>query len=293
MICPMVMIIVIWKNVLQTRLYYECLLNEMLQDFESDPMTNPGVWFILIWGVGAFCMLFFMNSTLPTTQLVFSMLAYFAPIATFLIFLFKNWSIENFLIPVPSYCSTDPEHAGKILHHASRCLIPEKSMQVAFHNTSERLGKEKASTKNSEAFFAVLKEEAVKELEAVGQDEPELSGMECITSPLGLVERPPYRTRFTKVSKPEVLTTGYFLSHGYWIYNLLFSTHLVDARSATFRSWARAFLGFVFLSALIFIWLMARTTATYLVFEHLMSSSSVWAQTLCFKGEHVLTPEIH
>jgi len=289
LICPMVMIIVIFKNLLQTRLYYEFLLSEMLVDFESDALSNPGVWVLLIWGISAFGMLFFLDSTLPTDQLVFSLLAYWAPIVTFLIFLFSRWSIETSLIPVPSLLSTDPEHAGRILHHASRCILPESHMQVAFQNTIERLDKEKATPRDKLNFFRELKEACIKELEECGgPGKPVYSGMSCLGS-FGLVERPQYKSRFDKVSRPEVVSNGFALRHGYWIYNLLFSSYLVDARSASFRSWARSFLAFIFLSAMIFAWMMARTSATYMVFEHLLSADHTWARRLCFKeGEHTI-----
>jgi len=282
-ICPMVMILVVWRNVLQTRLYYECLLNEMLVDFESSAATNPGVWFIVAYGMIAFSMVFFENSPLPKTKFIFALLAYWAPIFTFLMFLFKNWSIETFLIPLPCYCSTDPEYAGKVFHHACKCFVPEAYMQIAFINTVERLEKERASKKDTSAFFGMLKDEIIKEIESTGGlGELETYVPESMVKPLGLVERPPYRTRFSKISRPEVLTIGYNLRHGYWVSNVLFNTYLVDSRSGTFRQWSRVFLFIVFASALAFVWSMARTTATFLVYEHLVDSSDTWAGRLMY-----------
>lgn len=281
-ICPMVMVLVIWRNVLQTRLYYECLLNEMLVDFESSAATNPGVWFILLWGLLAFGMVFFENSPLPMTKFVFSLLAYWAPIITFLMFLFKNWSIENFLIPLPCYCSTDPEYAGKVFHHACKCFVPESYMQLAFINMSERFGMENGKPKDTSEFFGTLKEEIIKEMEACGGlSEYETYVPESMVKPLGLVERPPYRSRFSKISRPEVLTMSYNLIHGYWVSNVLFSGFLKDARSACFRLWAYAFLFIVFLSAMMFAFFMVRTTATFMVWEHLAGTDG-WAGRLMF-----------
>jgi hypothetical protein len=281
-LCPMVMILVIWRNVLQTRLYYECLLNEMLVDFESSAMTNPGVWFILAWGIMAFSMIFFENSPLPMTKFIFSLLAYWAPIATFLAFLFKNWSIEQFLIPLPCYCSTDPEYAGKVFHHACKCFVPESYMQIAFINTMDQFDQEKAPPKDTSAFFYALKTEIIKEIESCGGlGELESYVPESMVKPFGLVERPPYRTRFSKISRPEVLTIGYNLKHGYWVSNVLFSHYLADARSKSFHMWAYLFLFIVFVSGVCFVWFMARTTATFLVFEQLASGTDDgWAARL-------------
>lgn len=283
MICPMVMIMLIWRNVLQTRLYYESLLNEMLVDYESSAMTNPGVWFILAYGLTAFFMIYFLNSPLPMTKVVFSLLAYWAPIITFLMFMFKNWSVETFLIPLPSYCSTDPEYAGKVFHHACRCFVPESYMQIAFVNTIDKFDKEKASPKDSGRFFAALKDEIIKEVQGCGgPGEPEYYVPEKFIKPLGLVERAPYRTRFSKISRPEVLTVGYNLKHGYWVYNVLFSKYLKDERSKSFHLWAYLFLLVVFMSGLVFLLFMVRTTATFLVFEHLVSSQNKWVGRLMF-----------
>lgn len=282
-VCPMVMVLVIWRNVLQTRLYYECLLNEMLVDFESSAMTNPGVWFILAYGLIAFLMVLYENSPMPKTKFILSLLAYWAPIFTFLMFLFKNWSIETFLIPLPCYCSTDPEYAGKVFHHACKCFVPEEYMQIAWVMAKEDYKKQKSAPQDTSAFFSKLKEEINREIDACGGlGELECYVPESVLKPLGLVERPPYRTRFSKISRPEVLTISYNLKHGYWVSNVLFSKFLKDERSTNFRKWAYIFLGIVFFSSLFFVWFMARTTATFMVYEHLIAEDHEWAERLRF-----------
>merc|ERR1719386_458157 len=116
-------------------------------------------------------MLHYMDDSMPVHKVAFSMLAYFAPIATFVLVMFSQWQIESFLIPLPKFCSTDPSSAGDLLRDASRNYVFERQMRVAFENVNDHLLAKEADGKmvwDTKCLFGLLKEAAQVEIEAVG-----------------------------------------------------------------------------------------------------------------------------
>jgi len=287
LICPMVIVVLVYKNMLESRLYYECLLNRILLDYETSTFNHPAVWLILLWGVGAATMLHYMSDDVAYHKLAFSMLAYFAPIATFIVVMFSKWSIESFLIPLPAFCGTDPSLAGDILRDASRNYVFERQMRVAFENVNDQLlavearGDEMAW--DTKTYFGLLKEAAQVEIGHVGESGKVDPGfwnrmLQKLLGYFGLKERPEYQRRFDKVTRPEVLGTWFNFRRGFWVNRLLFSPHLLDDRAHNFRWWARFYVFFIILSSIVFICSMSCTIATFLVHQGLADANSPWVK---------------
>lgn len=283
-ICPILIVFLVWKNMLETRLYYECLLNRMLLDYEGAALNHPIIWAVLLWGVGAITMLHYMDEGIPAHKLAFSMLAYFLPIVTFIMVMFSKWQIETFLIPLPAFCGTDPSLAGDLLRDASRNYVFERQMRVAFENVNDHLLAKEADGNemvwDTKCLFGLLKEAAQVEIEAVGTGgkmEPGF-GKAMLLKLLGYVgikERPEYQRRFDKVTRPEVFGCWFNFRHGFWVTRILFSPFLQDERSANFRWWARFYIFFAIVSFIIFVCSMCCTIATFMVHQRLAESHDV------------------
>lgn len=281
LICPMVIVILVYKNMLESRLYYECLLNRMLLDYEGQTFNHPAVWLILLWGVCAATMLHYMDESFAYHTLAFSMLAYFAPIATFILVMFSKWHIEAFLIPLPAFCGTDPSLAGDLLRDASRNYVFERQMRVAFENVNDQLQAREAHGDvmawDTKEFFGLLKEAAIAEKDYVGEGGKVEPGfckrmLQKLLGYAGLKERPEYQRRFDKVTRPEVLGCWFNFRNGFWVNRLLFSPFLLDDRSLNFRWWARFYVLVIILSVIWFLCSMSCTIATFLVHQHLAES---------------------
>jgi hypothetical protein len=288
-ICPMVIVLLVYKNFLETRLYYECLLNRILLDYEEATFNHPSVYLILIWGLGAFTMLHYMDSDMPVHKIAFSMLAYFAPIVTFLIVMFSKWHIQAFLIPLPAFVSTDPSLAGDVLRDSSRNYVFERQMRVAFENVNDQLMAQEAQGNemawDTKSFFGLLREAAHVEINAVGQSSKHENGLgartlQKILGWVGIKDRPQYSRSFDKVTRPEVLTCWFTLRNGSWVNRLLWSPFLLDDRALNFRWWARLYVFFIIISFLIFVCSMSCTIATFLVHQQLADPSSPWVKYL-------------
>lgn len=288
-ICPLVIVCLLYMNMLEMRLYYECLLNRMLLDYEAATFNHPAVWGILLWGVGAATMLHYMSSDVAMHKLAYSMIAYFAPLITFILVMFSKWKIETFLIPLPAFCGTDPTLAGDLLRDASRNYVFERQFRVAFENVNDQLQAKEAQGDemvwDTKCFFGLIKEAAQLEIDRVGQSGGVEAGfgkamLNKVLGYVGIKERPEYQKRFDKVTRPEILGTWFNIRHGFWVSRILFSPFLLDERSQNFRWWARFYVFFMIVSFIVFVCCMSCTITTFLVHQDLADANSPWVKHL-------------
>jgi len=164
MICPVIAVFIIYKRLLETRLYYECLLNSITIDMTESPIKNPVFWILAGWGFCATGVLIFTETFPPAAQG-----QYFLPIVTFLLFVWSKWNINSYLITLPDFCATDPEFARTSLDQAARTHISEPQMRCAFENVCDELSlqayqKPGAPKLSTPAFFGLLRQACEKEV---------------------------------------------------------------------------------------------------------------------------------
>lgn len=278
-ICPVVTLFIIYKRLLETRLYYECLLNHITVSINESPVNSPVAWILVAWGSCAVGVLLFAESFPPAAQG-----QYFLPIITFLVFVSSKWNINSYLITLPEFCATDPEFAGRSLDDAARTNVSEPQIRCALENVCDELSvrafqNPDAPKLSTLAFFGLLSHACEKEMsmfpeqKAAGPD-----ALQKFLAIFGLVFRPAHSARFPQISRPEVMTSQFSLRKGFWAYRILFHEQLYDARSVSFRRWFRGFVVFaifeVTVCLLCFNWILSE----FLVYEKLAEPTStlVW-----------------
>merc|ERR1719183_612538 len=109
-ICPFAIFMLFLKNLLDKRLFYECLFNKIfLLQRSSSYMTSPTFWFMIIYFLLGMSQLFFFQKQAGVNykELAFGVLAYLSPIVSFLLLLFGNWSVNRLIVPLPVFIERD------------------------------------------------------------------------------------------------------------------------------------------------------------------------------------------
>jgi hypothetical protein len=282
-ICPVIACFIVQRRFIETRLYYESFLNGIHVDIVEDPMMNPMVWVLLLWGLAAAGVIVYITEPFTATAKA----QYFLPMFSFLIFVFAKWNINAYLITLPDYCSTDPEYARSSLDNSTQVYVSEPQIRVAFENLNDELddhSRVSSSTLSvppmtTSRFFGKLREHAHKEMRKYPAKKLDPPGfMERTVGMCGLVARTPWIDRYQKISRPEVMSTCFSLRKGFWASRILFNKHLDDVRSRSFRRWYTAFSVFVFLEIIVVVVYFCQALAQFLVYERYEESSStlIW-----------------
>lgn len=238
-VCPLVVVCMFLKNLLDSRLYYECLLNSILFDFTNNSYLYSFTFYLLIiYGSLALSTMIYIKSASSWANkdyhdLVYSLLAYLAPVGAFLVVLFSKWNIEWHLIPLARFCERD--HKGAIRHLENSTFIKERDFRTAYEAAEGLLGR-------SPGRKIVLN-----------------------TSEMLLLIRQQFEK---KARPPSSWCCSCFKS--YWVYRLLLSSHLDDSRSRSFRCWVRLYQVFIVVASMMFVWTVLHTTHYLLVFQHVL-----------------------
>lgn len=294
LVCLFAAAVLFTKNILDSRLYYECLLNTILLDYSGATLNNPLVWLLFLWGACTFICHFYVRpgwSPGNVVHFVFSMFAYYAPIASFLCLFCINWKVESQLIPLAKFTETDPHYSVEVLAAAAENYAPEAHFRVAFENLNDSLKTEESETLDrggqvnklkSKKFFRLLADELHTEVthaceswkaeaEATSaQEGPVGRAVAAAAAGAGLAGRPEMARYLGDPSRPEVLTVQHSVCRGYWVYRILFHGRLDDQRSRSFRNWFYGYLVFCALLLLLLAYLLVCTAATCLVFEEVV-----------------------
>lgn len=299
LICPMMACFIVRRRFLETRLYYESLLNGIHVDIVEDPGANPVVWILLFWGLCSIGVVVYVTEPFPLTAKA----QYFLPIATFLIFVFSNWNINSYLITLPDFAATDPEYAREMFDKATRTFVSEPQMRVAFENCNDELdGPTRMSsstlstrTMTTAQYFRKLRDEAEKEMTKFPPKPLDQPGFtDRVAGCFGLVSRPPWIERYSKVSRPEVMSSFFSLRKGFWVSRILFNKHLSDARSTSFSRWFTAFTVFISLEVVMSVISLCHALSLFLVYEQYAARSStlIWVLGSFGFGDMVVKAEV-
>lgn len=239
---PMIVVCIFWKNLLDIRLYYECLVNRILLDYRAySYVYSPTFWFLMVYLLTGLSSLIYIKSASASgnktyRELVYGLLAYFIPVAAFLFVLFSEWTVDWNVVSLPKYLQRDNKRAVDLL--ARSTFLAEDDMRDAFEATEDLL----------------VRYEQNRSLRTPVQ----LSTSEYLRLILDVHERG---------SRPPSRWYCFRLGRNYWVYRVLFSSHLQDARSSSFRLWTWLYTLFIFVSVLVFIWTMVHTAQDLLLFQ--------------------------
>lgn len=245
LVCPMVVICVYLKNLLDARLYYECLLNGILLDYRNaSHLASPAFWLLLLHGCLGISCLFYIKSASQwsdrsLSEMASSFLAYLAPVFAFLFVLFSNWSVEWHLIPISKYCEQD--HTEAISHLGKCTFATDRELENAWEATEELLIHRAAANGrkiqlSTPEFFTLVRQQLIRKTRC-----PDRGCCSCL--------------RF------------------YWVYRLLcLSSKLYDKRVASFRCWVRVYWLFIALAGTVFLWAFIHTAHFLLIYQQVLST---------------------
>lgn len=246
-LCPLAVAWVNWKNLVDKRIFYECLLNRIfLMQSRISYLSSSTFWFLIVYGIFAMSSVSFMKSGSDYwkyKEVVFGMLAYFSACGAFLHKLFSQWSVNNQIISLTNFAYQDSPAAVDLM---TKCTFVDNR------------DFEKAWCRVEELFEQMKKEERMS---------PTLDTRELLALTLEMHEKwKGYRSTFME---HVGLLCGYvFLPRRYWVSRLLYFEHLRDQRSWHFKFCIRLYSIFMTISVALFCWGMFYTTSHYLIFQH-------------------------
>eukprot|EP00747_Dinoflagellata_sp_TGD_P167134 gnl/TRDRNA2_/TRDRNA2_191056_c0_seq1.p1 gnl/TRDRNA2_/TRDRNA2_191056_c0~~gnl/TRDRNA2_/TRDRNA2_191056_c0_seq1.p1 ORF type:complete len:415 (-),score=54.20 gnl/TRDRNA2_/TRDRNA2_191056_c0_seq1:68-1312(-) len=248
-VCPLAVIFLYWKNLLDKRLFYEALLNKIFLQFRSHSfLSSPTFWFLALYGLCACFCLYYIKDTevvdMGYTELIFSLLAYLAPMTAFLIVLFTTWSVNWHIVTLPKYVEQDRVGAIKLLEDCT--YVASADMCLAF-----------------EAVEWLFDDLAAKK-----KFTPQMTTSEILRLSLDMHEkglRPP-GLKCDCWCYQKYITHWWFRS--YWASRFLYYKYLDDSRSWAFRRWSYLYHTFMIIAVFIFIWAWMYTMLAFTIYEH-------------------------
>mmetsp|Transcript_66807 Transcript_66807/g.150869 ORF Transcript_66807/g.150869 Transcript_66807/m.150869 type:complete len:419 (-) Transcript_66807:69-1325(-) len=258
--CPLVVIAVFWKNLLDKRLFYECLLNRIFICYSSTPhLASPTFWFLVLYlACGMSCIVYVRVSPAwsmrPLEELIFALLAYLSPIFAFLVVLFSQWSVNWHLVSLPKFVERDHGKAIELLNSCT--FVKANDFRIAFRAA----------------------ESAIRRLRDEDRLKPELNTAELLRLVLDQHERRD-RSLSTRWSDMDC---SFGCVRCYWVAEVLYFGALKDGRSWRFRFFARLYVLFIVVAIVLFVWAMAFTVQQFIAFQRasvldlLPSPEKVW-----------------
>eukprot|EP00928_Gymnodinium_smaydae_P098224 TRINITY_DN908_c0_g2_i1.p1 TRINITY_DN908_c0_g2~~TRINITY_DN908_c0_g2_i1.p1 ORF type:complete len:412 (+),score=43.48 TRINITY_DN908_c0_g2_i1:98-1333(+) len=252
MICPMALIWMNWKLLLDKRVFYECLLNRIfLKHSAVSYFRSITFWFLLVYGaLAVFCVRYMAASVrdgqgddyLKYRVIIYGNLAYFSATSAFLFKLFTEWSVNSQILSLPNFAYESQAAAAKLLTECT--YVQDTEFEVAWEKTE-----------------TVLQRLAIVDDRAAAMSIAEILHMtldmhRCGAEPKHLV-----------ASWLEAVYR-FFATKRYWVARLLFCPQLQDWRTFRFRVCVRVYSCFMAVSVVFFCWGMFYTTTQYLLFQH-------------------------
>lgn len=235
--CPIAVIAVYWKNLLDRRLFYECMINRIFLCFPTmSYLHSPVFWFLLTYLACGLSAIFYIKDSptwevRPFHELIFGIFAYLSPITAFMIVLFTHFSANADIVTLPNFIARDREKAVALLNECT--YIRDKDFRIAFRR-AEHLIEELAS--ESRILLTL--------------DTPEL--MQLV---LDQHEKRTGSTFFEEVDCDAACRCY----KAYWVTSVLYMECLNDWRAWRFRFFARFYMAFMVLAVLVYVYALLYT----------------------------------
>jgi len=251
-VCPLAVIWVNWKNLLDKRIFYECLLNRIfLVQSRVSQISSLSFWFLITYGLLALSTVHFMsvaqnrlesNHYWKYKEVVFGMLSYVSAVAAFLYMLFCQWSVNAQIISLSNFVYRDTSAAVALMNEVT--FVPVDDFEASWDRVEE--------------LYETLK---VDERINPDMNTPELLQL---TMDMHMKWKDHQASFMDRICS----CCGIFLPRRYWAYRLLWFEQLKDTRSWHFRFCIRFYALFMAVSIAMFIWGMIYTTIHYIHFQH-------------------------
>lgn len=257
--CPFAVVLIFWKNLLEKRLFYECLMNGIFLTYRNYPfLISPTFWFLLLYGACSVMCFGFVDraealENRSLKEIVFSILTYSTPFAQFFVVVFTQWSANTHIVSLALFFSQDVEKASEIVNNST--FVQSDDLRLAWEEVED--------------VFEHLRH---KENIAFEVDTSQLMGMIL------------FEHKELQRSKPAVYSSYYDsidwkrcgrrchgrFWRGYWISRILWFDQLKDSLSWTFRFWARTYMLFMLLAGVLFVWAMVSSTQEWVHYQNML-----------------------
>lgn len=244
-VCPMIVIAVYWKNLLDKRLFYECLLNRIFLRYANKSyLCSPTFWFMLVYLATGLSSIFYIRespawSVRPLQELIFGLLAYLSPIFAFLIVLFSHWSANSHLVSLPQFVLRDHHKAVQLLNSCT--FLRATEFRYAFWAAERLLERVQYEERMS---FDLNTSEFMRLV--LDQHEGQLDG---------------------KLSFWNEIECSCRCWRPYWVTQVLYLDCVRDWRSWRFRFFSGFYDVFMFAAVLVFLWSFAYTVQKFVAFQ--------------------------
>jgi hypothetical protein len=253
-LCPLAVIWVNWKNLVDKRIFYECLLNRIfLMQSRVSYMTSLTFWFLIVYGMLALSSVLYMEAGIDQPldsnpywkykEVVFGMMAYFSAVGAFLFKLFSQWSVNNQIITLSNYMYRDNNATLALMNKCT--FVRAEDFEASWEHV----------------------EELYEELHCDERMVPSMNTAELLQLTLEQHEKwKDYEPTF--VEQAGNFCRHFFTTKKYWVTRLLYFEHLTDRRSQHFKFSIRFYAVFMAVSVALFCWGMFYTTSHYLLFQY-------------------------
>lgn len=247
--CCLILLLYLYRDLLQTRIYYIMLAHQVHLDFTNVSFFNAiSVRVMLVWC--ALCLLMYPLSGTVTFYGFMQTLPFWIPVVSFGTMLYSQWDIEKRLVSVPKLVKTDVEWAGR--HVRNSFFLRDYIAERVFHKVRKEFDKQKPP--------------------------PQLQTGEYIQAICSAAEEDHRKHLHDEIAHDQDLkrrahiTIFYAVSPWYWMRQFLYCNYLVDIRAKNFHAWFQLYFCFTCLLALILSVFAVLTVITHLDAQDLISA---------------------
>lgn len=239
--CCMILLLYLYRDLLQTRIYYTMLAHQVHLDF-----TNVGffhalsVRLMLIWCL--LCLLMYPFAGVVTFYGFLQTLPFWIPVVSFGTMLYSQWDIEKRLVSVAKLVEVDVEWAAN--HINNSFFLRDYIAERAFHKVQKQFDKQKPPPQLEtgeyiQAICAAAEEDHRNHL----HDEVEHN---------------------RSLKQRAHITIFYAVSPWYWMRRFLYCNYLVDQRAKNFHFWFSIYFCFTCFLMTVLMILAVLTIITHL-----------------------------
>jgi len=235
--CPLVVIGLYWKNLLDRRLFYECLMNRIFLCYPTmSYLHSPIFWFLLIYMLCGLSAVFYIKDSptwevKPYHELIFGIFAYLSPITAFMIVLFTHFSANANIVTLPHFIEQDRVKAIALLNEC--VYLQERDLRIAFRRAEALIDK-------------VASEGRI----ALTLTTPELMRL--------MLDQHEKRTGVSFFERVDC-DAACRCHRTYWVTAVLYMECLKDWRAWRFRFCARFYMAFMVLAVFVYVYSLLYT----------------------------------
>lgn len=295
--CSFFVLVLFYRDLLHTRIWYEMLGHKTLINFTIQPFTQHATArAVLGWLLVSVSMLFFTRTfSLSTLQ---KTLPYWLPILSWLGLTYTQWDINERLLSVPKFVQGNPEWAK---HYLMTCtFMHDHIAKIAFERVLEELTPSQTPMQSPRCSSATPSESGASGLDDDGVSSARPTPHRRHNDALGAYDPgstlPHHLYHHTTggmihkmietitlmqqngdvIDEPNDAEMHGFLevwSMSYWVRGFLFSAKLKDLRARRFGRWFRAYTCFSYVLMALMVYLMWTSIVSCLLHQEVLEDT--------------------